>query len=298
MKPVLSAGSLSGTVSDASQRPVGGARISLLDPGNRTISETRSDTRGAYAFARIAEGPYQVGCSADGYLDSRANTVYAFIIAGRQARLDFSLEAGSQIQGQVVNQEGEPVFQAQIIYFAEEAPRGRSPMQGRFDPGGGRGGPAGPVQRLPAPRIAATDTQGRFQITGLSDQPHQLVVSHRDYPTLSIQASPSSRPLILTLDSGLSLCGTVTDAQGSAMERINLILQSRSREKSYPFITTDGHFEIRGLSRDSYQLILQASGRERYSGAIELQSSAEVFITLGAARGGRGMSQMNILRVR
>jgi hypothetical protein len=68
-------------------------------------------------------------------------------------------------------------------------------------------------------------------------------------------------------------------------------------ERTYSFITTDGHFEIRGLARNTFQLLLQ-SGRERHSGAIELQSSAEVFISLGAGRGGRGTSPLNILRVR
>jgi hypothetical protein len=297
MNPAPAAGRLAGAVTDTNQKPIGGAVISLLDSTNRTIAETQAGAGGLYEFGKVAEGSYVVVCAAEGYLDTRAGPGYAAIAAGKEARLDFTLEAGRQIHGQVITSGGDPVFQARIVYFPEDARRGRQAAPGKADPGARRGSPRGASQGTPAAKIATTDTLGRFQLTGLPDLVYQLLVSHRDYPSLSSQARPSTDPLVLTLDPGLSLRGTITDAQGAALERIELTLQSRSREAPYNFITTDGHFEIRGLARDTYQVVLQ-SGRARYSGALELQSSAEIFITLGSGRGGRGMSPLNILRIR
>ena len=45
------------------------------------------------------------------------------IYNGKEARLDFSLEAGLQIRGIVVSQKGDPVLQALVVYAAEDGPR-------------------------------------------------------------------------------------------------------------------------------------------------------------------------------
>jgi hypothetical protein len=92
----------------------------------------------------------------------------------------------------------------------------------------------------------------------------------------------------------------VSDIQGAAVERFTLTFQSISsrNEKSYSFTTTDGHFEIRGLSRDAYQVVLQPTGRERYAGMLDLQTSTEVFAVLDPSSGGRGAKPLIFQKAR
>ena len=148
--------------------------------------------------------------------------------------------------------------------------------------------------------FTTTDNEGRFQITGLPDGLYQVSVSHRDYQSLVAGLQPSSELQTLVLDPGLSLRGTVSDVRGAALTDFTLTFQSTSgrSEKSYSFTTTDGHFEIHGLARDSYRINLQAQGRGRFSGTLDLQSSSEIYVLLDAGRGGRGQGSMTLLKAK
>ncbi|MBZ5496657.1 MAG: carboxypeptidase-like regulatory domain-containing protein [Acidobacteriia bacterium] len=295
-------GSLAGIVTDTVRKPVAAARISLFDPNQgRLLSTVQTDTQGLYRFARMREGNYLVRCAADGFVDARTNQGIAAISANREARLDFSLEPGLQIRGVVVNQKEEPVVQAQVMCSPGSMQRGRQ----AGDPGAGRMAimmrdMVGDPQRGRGLEIATTDSEGRFQISGLTDTQYQVTVSHRDYQSLLTRVRPSNEPQKLVMDAGLSLRGTVSDVRGAAVERFTLTFQSTAgrSEKSYSFTTTDGHFEIRGLARDTYQVSLQTSGRGRFSGTLDLSASTEVFVVLDPANGGRGRSPLNFLKAR
>ncbi len=276
MRPARASGALAGTVTDSARRPVAGARIALFDAADgRPLSRTQSDRQGMYRFARMREGYYVVRCSADGFAESRSHQGAAAIYSGKEARLDFSLEAGLQIRGIVVSQKGDPVLQALVVYATEDGPR------------------SGP------PQVIATDPEGRFLISGLRDTQYLLTVSHRDFLDLAVRVRPSGQLQTLVLDPGLTLRGTVSDERGAAVERFALTFLSASSRysKSCPLTTTDGRFEIRGLPRDSYLLRLQA-GNSSYAGPLDLQASTEIFISLDAPSGKRGMIPLNILKAR
>lgn len=300
MQPVPASGALAGTVTDAARKPVAGAAILLADArSNQDLALAKSDAQGLYRITGLKDGYYSVRCFAEGYSQSR--TGLATIAAGKEARQDFSLESELQIRGIVVSQKGEPVLQAQVMVVVENMQRARPPMPDAQDPMARRAFMTSEIQRAGNPGIASTDSEGRFQISCALDTQYRLVVNHRDYISLSTRARPSAQPQTYTLDPGFSLRGTVSDAQGAAVERFSLTFQSTSsrNEKAYSFTTTDGHFEIRGLARDTYQVLLQASGRERYSGTLDLLTSAEVYITLDPSKGtGRGPRPLNIQRIR
>jgi hypothetical protein len=276
MRPARAAGALAGTVTDSARRPVAGARIALFGAADgRPLSRTQSDRQGMYRFARMREGYYVVRCSADGFAESRSHQGAAAIYSGKEARLDFSLEAGLQIRGIVVSQNGDPVLQALVVHSSEDGPQ------------------SGP------PQVITTDHEGRFLISGLRDTQYLLTVSHRDFLELAVRVRPSGQLQTLVLDAGLTLRGTVSDERGAAVERFALTFLSASSRysKSCPLTTTDGRFEIRGLPRDSYLLRLQA-GNNSYAGQLDLQASTEIFISLDAPSGKRGMIPLNILKAR
>ena len=116
---------------------------------------------------------------------------------------------------------------------------------------------------------------------------YRLTIAHRDFLDFSTRLRPSAQTQTLVLDSGISLRGTVSDAQGKPIERFALIFVATSTKvvKDYPLVTSDGHFEVRGLVADTYQVRLQA-GNTTYMGPLELQAPMEVFVALNPPSGG------------
>jgi 5-hydroxyisourate hydrolase-like protein (transthyretin family) len=276
MRPARTAGALSGTVTDSSRKPIAGARISLFDTSDgRALTRTQTDRPGTYKFAKMREGYYVVRCFADGFAETRSSQGAVMILANREARLDFNLEAGLQIRGVVVTQKGDPVLQATVFLIAEDG------------------------QRPQSSQVATTDEQGRFQVSGLRDSQYLVTVQHRDFLDLATRIRPSNQVQTLTLDGGLSLTGTISDVRGAAVGKFVMTFLSASSRysKSCPFTTTDGRFEVRGLPRDSYLIRLQA-GSNSYAGPLDLQSSTDVFISLDVPRGSRGMIPLNILKAK
>lgn len=198
------------------------------------------------------------------------------------------MKAGKQIRGVVVNQKGEPVANAILSYRVGSMQRGGRNMRGDGViniasqvissimglPGSGMGG------------SITTDAKGVFQILGLMDGTYQVNVQHRDYLDFSAMLQPSSQPQTLTLDSALSLRGAASNLQGVAIEKFDLAFQSTTKgfSKTYSFTTSDGHFEVRGLMRDKYNVILRISNRESYMGTLDLQSSMQVFLMTEKSR--------------
>jgi hypothetical protein len=162
---------------------------------------------------------------------------------------------------------------------------------------------------IPTTGSTTTDAKGRFQIIGLAEDPYQVNIQHRDYVELSTQLQPSSQQQTLILDGALSLRGTVSSVQGVPIEGFSLMFQSTSITKrfakSFPFTTSDGHFEVRGLTPDKYTIILRISDGESYNSTLDLQSSMQVLLLAGETtesgsearselRGGRGGGRGNM----
>ncbi len=276
MRPASATGSLVGTVVDKSRVPVAGAEISLFDATDgRAVSRIQTSREGTFAIPSLRAGYFLVRCAATGYLESRGNQGAIAVRVNAEARLDFTLDAGLQIRGIVVNQKGEPVMQATLSYKMPDAPRWESPQ------------------------TITTDAEGRFQVSGLHDAQVEFRVQHRDYVELTARLRPSSQSQTLTLDGGYSVRGTVSDARGTAIEKYHLAFRSTTGYliRNYPMTTTDGRFEVRGLPRDNYQVILRV-GNLSYSGQLDLQASTEVFISLNPPEGRRGNNPMNIVKVR
>jgi hypothetical protein len=284
MNGARAAGSISGSVFDTTQNAVPGARIELYEPNNGKMSAaTATDNQGQFRFARVREGYYLVRCVSEALTDTIANKVTIAVTVDKDSRVDFKLSPALFIRGTVVSPRNEPVVQAQIMYM---------PVQENADSQAGSSKTEGNRQSRSI-QFTTTGGAGEFLISGLQDGLYQVTVTHRDYPSLSNRLRPSNLAQNLVLESGLTLKGTVSDFRGTAVERFNVTMQSMGgrSEKNYSFVTTDGHFEIHGLAKDSYRLSLQTQGRGSYSGSFDLQTATEVYILLdGSSQSGRGDS--------
>ncbi|MBZ5498695.1 MAG: carboxypeptidase-like regulatory domain-containing protein [Acidobacteriia bacterium] len=306
MRPARTSETLSGIVTDSSHLPLPGAKIYLFDTNDfRPLSFVQSDKKGQYRIARMREGSYLVRCVAEGFVDSTNSRAMISISSNKETILDFSLDPGPQIRGTVVNQKGELVADAEVTYVIQDQKGNRMPFQ-PVNPGPGRMSTTGSLPmtqrgnvRRTSVAVTSTDADGRFQILNASDAQYQLTVTHRDYQILVTRLRPSNQLQTLVLEAGLSLRGTISDNRGSAVERFTLTFQSTTgkSERNYTFTSTDGHFEVHGLAQDVYQVSLQAQGRGRFSGTLDLQASMEVFIMLDASgRGGRGQAPLTFLK--
>jgi hypothetical protein len=302
MTPSRFTGSLAGIVTDTAQQPAAGAKVSLFDLGDgRLLSSLLTDRQGLYKFSKMREGFYVVRCTAETSAETRGNQGAAAVYRDKESRFDCTVDPGLQIRGIVLNQKQEPVIQAQVTYgTTADMQRGRMPAADSGGQVAGRMNQRGGMQRPRNLGFTSTDNEGRFQIAGLADGQYQVSVSHRDYQSLVASLRPSNESQTLILDAGLSLRGTVSDVRGVALGTFTLTFQSISgrSDKSYSYTTTDGHFEVHGLARDSYQVSLQAPGRGRFSSTFDLQSSTEIFVLLDSGRGGRGQSTMTLLKTK
>jgi hypothetical protein len=291
MKQSALTGSLFGTVIDTAGKPVAGAvisasgaMISTPDLANPVKSfEITTGQNGEYRFSKIREGFYAVRCLLPGYTPAESQIGTATIVPGKESRLDFTLRAGQQILGIVVNQKGEPVPAAIVQYRWIGLPgRRNSRNRGNFPQlSDNRDG----IMVSEQTDSATTDDKGMFQIPAAAEASCQVSIQHRDYLEFSAFLQPSNQIQTLTLDSALFIRGAVRNLQGLPIERFNLVFQSTTKTffQSYSFTTSDGYFEVRGLPRDKYILSLNVpdQNNSNYSGSIELQTSLQAFLMTG-----------------
>ena len=64
--------------------------------------------------------------------------------------------------------------------------------------------------------------------------------------------------------------------------------------KSLGFKAVDGGFEIRGLPRGTFQLVLELPNHEKYNAALELAHSERVFLWLDTKSGELRIAKMGV----
>lgn len=79
---------LSGTVADASGKPVTNAKVSIKSSTTGDTSETQTDSSGHYSFSNLAAGDYEISASADGATSSPTKVT---VLAGASQALALTL---------------------------------------------------------------------------------------------------------------------------------------------------------------------------------------------------------------
>lgn len=164
------AGSLSGTVRNASGEPVAGAtvRFQMVGPASRSTyarvlrvshREAKTEGDGTYTISSVYPGELGGGVVAfeDEEYAATAEVTIALAPGEHKSGVDFTVEVGDVIEGVVLNEDGEPIEGASISFHIASARTHRPPIQ--------------------------TDAEGYFRIGGLEVDAvvGHISVYHVDY---------------------------------------------------------------------------------------------------------------------
>ncbi len=239
---------LEGRVTTSDGRPVAGARI---DGGPARIAV--SDDEGLYNLAGLDLGDAEIELSHPHFPRQRKRQA---IVAGLN-RLDFQLQAGQEVRGQVLDEQRKPVAGARVR-LRLAARTGIREYRAR----------------------SASD--GSFQLAEVADGRYLLAAEAEGYTE-----GKSRRPVVVTgepveglevlLPRGADLVGQVTGLDSEDLWRLQV--QALDEDgRSYPAkLDTAGRYELRTLPLGNWLVKATLSGGERQAQArAELRQGGEV----------------------
>ena len=263
-------GSISGHVRDPDGNPIRGATVGLRDYEPNSVRRadlgtSSTDLTGHFFFSKVRRGRLLISAGADGFASPIAGqgNKNLTVEPGRTIEVDLILVRETTVQGVILNDEGLPVADAQVLV--------------RFEKGSGSG--------------AFTPSDGSFKISDVPPGRHRIHVAHRNYVTHeSALAAPTSQFFTITLHHGLSLTGYVMDHNNEQIKEFSLRLSPADRQPDinpFPFdpmtaniSPSDGYFRINGLTPQTYMLSLRLPNAESLETRLELSESTSVTIVL------------------
>jgi hypothetical protein len=93
--PMLLPGQLGGVILDPSGAAIGGAAISITNPGSGFNTSTRTDGDGRWAVSNLASGNYRIRAESPGFNPTVRNVIYN---ANRPGSFDLSLNEGTAME--------------------------------------------------------------------------------------------------------------------------------------------------------------------------------------------------------
>jgi hypothetical protein len=177
---------IGGTVLDArSMLPLPRAEVSITSAGagNATAAstlQTIADAEGRFLFTNLSPGKYSLSARCRGYVEQnlQQHESYSTAIAvGKDLdseNVKFLLVPSALIVGQVTNEFGEPVRDAQVMLFKESIANGK--------------------QSIRKQNQASTDDQGRYRLSGLQRGRYYVAVSAQPW----YARHPTPQPRVAT----------------------------------------------------------------------------------------------------
>ncbi len=313
---VLSAGgAIEGTVLDAAERPVAGARLLVRplappewegpDGGARAefVGMARSAYAGAdgsYRVAGVEPGAVMVTASALGHA---TRTLDGIRLGNEALRLDITLEAGASVDGGVVDGEGNPVAGAEVAAFPKVPARQ-----------GGESRRAASEFLLRMSRLekrglasARTDAGGRYRIDHLPEGAYTIVARAEGFEAAASEdARPGGAPVDFILERFAAVQGTVLDAESRrpiALFEVDVLdrkkLPGASPERGRAFISDyrvasegelrfedpSGRFVYDGLRPGNYTLVVKAQGYDFSLEEVTIQGGKVGVVEVLLSRG-------------
>ena len=216
------------------------------------------DVDGRFELRGVPPGNIRVRVRADGYRDPESQEVE--LVAGAESEdLLFIAEIGAVARGIVVEAGSlTPVAGADVTAY-----------RARDESEGGRGGGMFQVNFAPedfdflgmtqgSQRTARADSQGRFEINGLSGGKYRFTARHPDLAKasskeLEIAVDQPTEGITIELDSGGTIVGRVTGA-GRVPLRDALVVAASIQAGAFKSASTDdtGSYRIEGLTPGQY----------------------------------------------
>ncbi len=257
--------SLTGRVTDPAGEPLAGVEVKVMPmSGLRARSATRREQRqeattdadGQFSFTGL--GPsVSLNAARKGY-----ESVSLFQVAtGNEEPLEIVLKPGALLRGQVVDEQGRGVAQAEVITSWK----------------GGEGRGMGHV----APEL--TDERGRFAVGGGVPAQVSLVARHEsgisDRLELAVTAVGERQGLRLVLRPAAVMRGRLLDPEGVPVASGQLTLEPAG-ERNYELVQTtsssgDGRFTFSQLGSGSYWLVAEHADFAVVRQEVELEGGSE-----------------------
>ncbi|HPF14467.1 MAG: carboxypeptidase regulatory-like domain-containing protein [Planctomycetes bacterium] len=259
---VLSRGcTIMGRVLDDQGQPMANIEVRLTDnlPWMRMLGgppKSKTDAEGRYRIGPVGEGVQTVEASEDGRLPAKSEELE--LVDGEvRSGVDLVLSLGASITGRVLDPAGTPVARAQVVAETRQAADNLGPWGG-----GGRKEAAS----------ASTDSDGRFELTGLEQGKFTIKASRRGEGTLGEKATfygeanavaAGTQNLVLRLAAPIVLAGSVVDDLGQPVKRFSLTGRSTvdgGPTEKQNFDDPDGAFQFERLPAGSWTLAVDAKG--------------------------------------
>ena len=267
-----------GRVTDSDGRPLSGARVALRPSrredrrppetqvekplGDDDPATAHSDPDGRFRVAQCPAADVDVDVRLEGYAPARR---VGFRVGPEALPLDlgtFVLRPGARLTGRVVNDRGRVVVRAEIFLFDRLPPE--PAVSGAL------------LERKPG---ATTGVDGSFVFDDLpAGVPQHLAVRAEGYMPAIVRGirPPTGKPLLVRLERGVQLTGTVVDEQSQPLSRAEVGLTSQRVLEGDPYHRLLG----RTVSRET---LTDANGRftihDAPEGRAVLNASAEGFVS-------------------
>lgn len=288
-----------GTVHQQNGMPVAGAAVSEENAQDQQQEPIQSDANGHF---EIFVAPFQrvtLQASAQSYAPARSKPLQVRDTPLTSAEI--IMGPGATLEGQVVDEQGTPVSQADVT--ARETDGGRRGWFGRGGPGGGPGNNSD--------RRALSDAQGMFRFTTLPAGTIELNASKEGFrPSESLRVEAThgmtTSGLVLKLGEQHFIAGQVKDRAGKALAGVEVSARMQSNRRggwggpggrggpggpggrggpwggSRTETAPDGTYRIDDLSSGTYSVSAQLSGYKDASMENVQTDRSDVDLTLAS----------------
>ncbi|MEA2163055.1 MAG: large repetitive protein [Thermoanaerobaculia bacterium] len=227
---------ISGRVTSGGE-PVAGVRIQFNDTSRMPMfSGATTDADGNYSLDGIAEGERTLQFQRAGFVVQRKTVE---VTAGKDVRLDVTLDRGGEIRGQVTDRTGHNIPGASVTVNGDRNTPGTSEQ---------------------------TDLDGSFVIQGIAAGNYRVIARKEGYVSGDANdvTVPQARPLIFTLDGGATISGRVTGLPPEELSQVTVSGSGGTTRNQTP-VDSAGNFTLRGLPDGRVQVnaYLASGGQNR-----------------------------------
>ncbi|CAN5616454.1 hypothetical protein BH11MYX1_BH11MYX1_47140 [soil metagenome] len=258
------AGTICGTVSEASGAHLRGIKVKAENPAVDDFGEATSDDDGAYCIRSLRnDGTFEISAWSGGQNIPPLSALPRVTLVKGKATLAITLAAPDQaIEGTVVDDTGTPVPDASVRSTAAQY------FTNQVD-------------------VAVSDANGHFAIQHLAPGSYRVLATARSGASRTVDAvGAGTRDLKITLDRAGSIEGTLV---GFHAQPSILGIMTSSGHEPIEFEVEGDHFRATGLPPGPYSITAMTNGHEADNKSIVVKAGAIAALVL-ASRGNARVS--------